>query len=53
VSEGDTRRILLPEEPFRVVANLPVNATTDLLHLFFDDPATPLTASPTCSSSGR
>lgn len=36
--EGDAARIQLPGEPFRVVANLPFDRTTDLLRLLFDDP---------------
>jgi 23S rRNA (adenine-N6)-dimethyltransferase len=42
VIEGDARQISPPSEPFRVVANLPFDRTTDLLHLLLDDPATPL-----------
>ena len=36
---GDIRDIALPDKPFRVIANLPFNQTTDLLHLLLDDPA--------------
>jgi 23S rRNA (adenine-N6)-dimethyltransferase len=42
VVEGDAARVQLPREPFRVVANLPFDRTTDLLHALLDDPATPL-----------
>jgi 23S rRNA (adenine-N6)-dimethyltransferase len=38
VIEGDAARIQLPREPFRVVANLPFDRTTDLLRMLFDDP---------------
>jgi len=42
VVECDATRFRLPQEPFRVVANLPFHRTTDLLRLLLDDPATPL-----------
>jgi 23S rRNA (adenine-N6)-dimethyltransferase len=42
VVEGDAACVALPREPFRVVANLPFDRTTDLLHRLLDDPATPL-----------
>ncbi len=42
VVESDAARIQLPGEPFRVVANLPFDRTTDLLRLLFDDPRAPL-----------
>jgi 23S rRNA (adenine-N6)-dimethyltransferase len=42
VVEGDLRRVLLPAEPFRVVANVPFNTTTAVLHRLLDDPAAPL-----------
>lgn len=42
VIECDAARIRLPQKPFRVVANLPFDRTTDLLHLLLDDPRTPL-----------
>ena len=42
VIEGDAVRVRLPQEPFRVVANLPFDRTTDLLRLLLDDPRTPL-----------
>jgi 23S rRNA (adenine-N6)-dimethyltransferase len=38
VVAGDATSIDLPDEPFRVVANLPFNRTTDLMHLLLDDP---------------
>jgi len=42
VVEGDAALVLLPREPFRVVANVPFDRTTDLLHRLLDDPRTPL-----------
>jgi 23S rRNA (adenine-N6)-dimethyltransferase len=42
VVEGDAAELRHPDEPFRVVANLPFDRTTDLLHHLLDDPATPL-----------
>jgi 23S rRNA (adenine-N6)-dimethyltransferase len=42
VVEADAAALRLPEELFRVVANLPFGRTNDLLHLLFDDPTTPL-----------
>jgi 23S rRNA (adenine-N6)-dimethyltransferase len=42
VVEGDAATVRLPAEPFHVVANLPFDRTTDLLHRLLDDPATPL-----------
>jgi 23S rRNA (adenine-N6)-dimethyltransferase len=42
VVEGDAAAVELPREPFRVVANLPFDRTTDLLHALLDDPCTPL-----------
>ncbi len=42
VIEADATDFQLPNEPFRVVSNLPFHRTTDLLHLLFDDPLTPL-----------
>ena len=38
VIEGDAACIRLPREPFRVLANLPFDRTTDLLRLLLDDP---------------
>jgi 23S rRNA (adenine-N6)-dimethyltransferase len=43
VVEGDALRVPLPIEPFRVMANIPFGATTDLLHRLLDDPGTALT----------
>jgi len=42
VVAGDAADVVLPDEPFRVVANLPFARTTDLLRLLLDDPRTPL-----------
>jgi 23S rRNA (adenine-N6)-dimethyltransferase len=42
VIEGDAARIQLPREPFRVVANLPFDRTTELLRMLFDDPSAAL-----------
>lgn len=42
VVEGDATRARLPEEPFRVVANLPFSRTNELLRVLLDEPATPL-----------
>ncbi len=38
VVEGDARRVALPREPFRVVANLPFDGSTDILRRLLDDP---------------
>lgn len=38
VIEGDAACMTLPPEPFCVVASLPFDRTTDLLHMLFDDP---------------
>jgi 23S rRNA (adenine-N6)-dimethyltransferase len=43
VIEGDALAVPLPAEPFRVIANIPFGATTDLLHRLLDDPSTSLT----------
>lgn len=43
VVKGDALLVPLPAEPFRVIANIPFGATTDLLHRLLDDPSTPLT----------
>jgi 23S rRNA (adenine-N6)-dimethyltransferase len=43
VIEADMLRLPLPREPFRVVANIPFAATTDLLRGLLADPRTPLT----------
>ena len=44
VVQGDASTARLPEEPFVVVANVPFNATTPILHRLLDDPAAPLRA---------
>jgi len=35
---ADATSVELPDDPFRVVSNLPFHRTTDLLHLLLDDP---------------
>lgn len=40
--QGDVLTVRLPNEPFVVVANIPFNATTSILHRLLDDPTTPL-----------
>lgn len=42
VVEGDATRVPLPAEPFRVVANVPFDRTTEILRRLLDDPRTPL-----------
>jgi len=42
VVEGDAAELALPDEPFRVVANLPFARTTEILRHLLDDPRTPL-----------
>ena len=42
VVAGDAKRVPLPGEPFRVVANLPFDHTTAILRHLLDDPRTPL-----------
>jgi 23S rRNA (adenine-N6)-dimethyltransferase len=42
VVQGDALRLALPDEPFRVVANLPFGRTTAFLRHLLDDPAVPL-----------
>jgi 23S rRNA (adenine-N6)-dimethyltransferase len=42
VVEGDAATVPLPREPFRVVANLPFDATTAILRHLLDDPSVPL-----------
>jgi 23S rRNA (adenine-N6)-dimethyltransferase len=37
VVEGDARRVPLPREPFRVVANLPFDGSTEILRRLLDD----------------
>jgi 23S rRNA (adenine-N6)-dimethyltransferase len=39
VLEGDLLRVRLPTRPFRVVANMPFNLTTQLLRRLVDQPA--------------
>ena len=39
---ADARTAVLPDEPFRVVANIPFAYTSDLLHRLLDDPRLPL-----------
>lgn len=38
VVRGDALEVELPEEPYRVVANVPFHITTDILHRLLDDP---------------
>jgi 23S rRNA (adenine-N6)-dimethyltransferase len=42
VVEGDALTVRLPEETFVVVANIPFNTTTSILHRLLDDPTAPL-----------
>jgi len=42
VIECDAATFRLPQEPFRVVANLPFGRTNELLRLLFDDPRIPI-----------
>ncbi len=42
VVAGDALEAPLPDEPFRVVANIPFAHTSDLLHRLLDDPRLPL-----------
>jgi 23S rRNA (adenine-N6)-dimethyltransferase len=42
VVHGDVASVQLPQEPFRVVANLPFDRTNDVLRHLFDDPGVPL-----------
>jgi 23S rRNA (adenine-N6)-dimethyltransferase len=42
VVEGDATLVSLPDEPFRVVANIPFDRTTEILRRLLDDPRTPL-----------
>lgn len=44
VVQGDALTVRLPDEPFVVVANMPFNITTSILHHLLDDPAVPLKA---------
>lgn len=43
IVEGDALAAPFPSEPFRVLANLPFNRTTDVLRHLLDDPRVPLT----------
>jgi 23S rRNA (adenine-N6)-dimethyltransferase len=42
VVAGDALSVAFPDEPFRVVANIPFAHTNDLLHRLLDDPRVPL-----------
>ncbi len=42
VIAADAAQVALPQEPFRVVANLPFHRTAELLHRLLDDPRVPL-----------
>ncbi len=42
VVEGDALGVPLPREPFRVVANIPFDRTTDIVRRLLDDPSVPL-----------
>lgn len=42
VVQGDVLTASLPKEPFVVVANIPFNATTSILHRLLDDPTAAL-----------
>jgi 23S rRNA (adenine-N6)-dimethyltransferase len=42
VVEADAVLVSLPRKPFRVVANIPFDRTTDLLRRLLDDPSIPL-----------
>lgn len=42
VLEADAREVELPQEPFRVVANLPFHGTSEILRHLLDDPRVPL-----------
>jgi len=42
VVAGDALEVALPDEPFRVVANIPFAHTSELLHRLLDDPELPL-----------
>jgi 23S rRNA (adenine-N6)-dimethyltransferase len=41
VIQEDVLKVRLPEEPFTVVANVPFQSTTSILHRLLDDPTTP------------
>ena len=42
VVEADVLEVELPSEPFRVVANLPFDGTTEIMRMLLDDPRVPL-----------
>jgi 23S rRNA (adenine-N6)-dimethyltransferase len=42
VKQEDALTTKLPDEPFVVVANIPFNVTTSILHRLLDDPTSPL-----------
>ncbi len=42
VVQGDALATTLPQEPYVVVANVPFNLTTPILHRLLDDPTAPL-----------
>lgn len=42
VVQGDAASVVLPGRPFKVVANIPFNTTTRILHHLLDDPTRPL-----------
>ena len=44
VVHADATRLRWPDEPFRVVANVPFDRTTAILRRLLDDPSTPLVA---------
>lgn len=44
VVHGDATRLRWPDEPFKVVANVPFDRTTAILRRLLDDPSTPLVA---------
>jgi 23S rRNA (adenine-N6)-dimethyltransferase len=44
VVHADATRLRWPDEPFKVVANVPFNRTTAILRRLLDDPSTPLVA---------
>ena len=43
VVEGDALSVPLPEEPFRIVGNVPFHRTTAIFRRLLDDPAVPFT----------
>jgi len=42
IVKGDAREVSLPNEPFRVVSNLPFAGANEILRRLLDDPASPL-----------